>query len=232
MSTTKKILLAVVLLSFFSVSTMFGNTVSGGSCSVTVPAGGAATCGGLSYFNTNWGALTNISITLSNVQGSIIPFATNTSTTQSFSLSNLQATETLTITGLGGDSMSSPPETSSPLCSMSIAPSTSGQTCGSPTTFGPLSSSSSNFSDFADWQTAGGGSILASLINATDLASAGGTGGGSGTVSYGPNGSIQGTLSITYTYNTGVPEPSTMLLMGGALMGLGFAARKRKQSKS
>ena len=231
MSTTKKILLAAVLCCFFAASSMFANTVGGGSCSVTILAGGTANCSGLTYFNTNWGTLTNISITLSNVGGSIVPFATNTSTTQSFSLSNLTATESLTLTGLGGDSLTSPTATSAPPCSMSIAPSTTDQDCGSPTVFGPLSTVSGNFSDFADWSNGTGSAIAGSATMATALASAGGTGGGSGTVSYGPDGSIGGTITVTYTYSTGVPEPSTMLLMGGALMGLGFVARKRKQSK-
>jgi hypothetical protein len=68
------------------------------------------------------------------------------------------------------------------------------------------------------------------LSSATNVSTSA-TGSGSGAATYSNN--VQGGVTVTYFFTpptTSVPEPATMGLMGGALMGLGFLGRRLKKS--
>jgi hypothetical protein len=76
-----------------------------------------------------------------------------------------------------------------------------------------------------------GTGTIGSLTAAGGPSSAGGSGGPD--LFYNANGSVGGTLAVLYDYTpppSGVPEPATMALMGGAMIGLGMIGKRLKKS--
>jgi len=86
-------------------------------------------------------------------------------------------------------------------------------------------------SSLGSWQAAGGGfSGTPFTIGVTSSAT--GISDGGIDVAYSAGGTEYGEIRITYSYETGVPEPVTMALVGSSLVGLGWFSARRRQRKS
>jgi len=71
---------------------------------------------------------------------------------------------------------------------------------------------------------------LAASISSSQTTSEGGSGVFNAAITENGNTSFQGEVDYTYTVNSGTPEPTTMLLLGGALVGLGVVRKRLKSS--
>lgn len=183
----------------------------------------------LNEFNPATGTLTGVTLTLTSVNGDVIPEQTDISATP-FTFTGSTATIGLTFaaTGVGAipDTIAVT-DTSSP-CSGTVNGDSTNTTCTA-TVFSGLSATAVTGTT-ADYIGVG---TITPVFDASGqilgVAGAGGPG-SAGSIFFGGDGSIGGTFTLTYTYTAAgsTPEPATMAMVGGLLIGLAALARKRR----
>jgi hypothetical protein len=209
----------------FGALNMFGGTITE-TCTVTATTMSFANtnvCPTLAQFNGP-GTLMGVTLQLTSTSGVVYAeFFSSETTSQAFN----------SATGSDSFSFTVGPDTAggamtSATCAGSVpaippSPQNSGSTCpNTPNAFtsGVISATS---------LTAYIGSGFVSVSDTGQLGLAGGNapGGTSGLFSFGSGGTVGGTLQLVFTYNSPAPEPTTLLLMGCGLVGLGLASKKR-----
>jgi hypothetical protein len=242
MSTTKKLFLLGVICCLFTASSMFASTMSQ-TCTfgsigsqIAISAIGTISCP-FNQFNTVNGVLTDVSIQLvlggtewplvkNDAQATVTNFDSVDGNLK-FTFKDSSITNT-TINGVG--------PITTPQCSGNVAAGATvtcdGNSAGvtnSKTTFSGQTSTldPAGTSPWAAWQGAGtiAGAFTASAIFQNQNGNV-----NAPQMTQGGDGTFYGTLTLTYTYSSGVPEPATMSLVGGSLIALGVIARKRRKA--
>jgi hypothetical protein len=226
MSITKKILLASLMCCMFGAVSMFGDTLTV-SCTIGLTTDAINTSCGATGFNNAWGALTGVTLQLSGVSGFVQPLPSN-STTTSWGFTSANAGQTFKITGPDGTSIGGV-QTSAD-CSATIPNGV----------YNGCAQTALNAANYNGGPTAVGN--VAPYITATVTLNAIGNainfnispdpGVPGGALAISGTGQAGGTVTLVYTYSTGVPEPATMFLMGGSLIGVGLVTRRRRQNKA
>jgi hypothetical protein len=214
---------------------MFAGTITQ-TCTLSLEPLGTLTSCTFQQFNESLGTLTDVALSLSGVNGTENAGVTNTSSTSN-TFSNLAIHLSVTYSdSTVGASVSLTTPTTSPACAGTVAGNvtqycdgTNGST-NDTTTFSGLSASENPVPGGSAWtayQSFTPGTIAGTfsgqaLVNQdTGTAPAADFTGGEGT--------LAGVLTLTYTYSGPAPEPGSMLLVGGALLGIGFAFRKQQR---
>ena len=189
----------------------------------------------LSNFNTAWGTLTGVNVTLSYTVTGVVNIFNTTSSTQSFS--NASSTTPIFLTADGTFSSFPAGLQTSVNAVNTVGSGTIGSAAG-PYGFtgSPVSGSiSGNFTSSAVDFECGPGFTACSSDPTDNYETDANAGTFSGTapngVFFGGSATLSGAFSVTYPYTaSSIPEPSTMALLGSALGGLGLL-RKRLSSK-
>lgn len=173
--------------------------------------------------------LTSVTVTLTSLTGNLQEFIQNTSGSSQAYTNALQLSEFEIIGPLGlgspidsgitencptsGTASGTAPNGKSeiPACPVSVGP------------FGPF-----NQTDLSDYLNVS--NVAFTLDDYFDLTQGSASSAPSGTVSFGAGGDFGGTFSVTYNYSTpsSVPEPTTLFLMGSALVGCGLLRKRIK----
>jgi len=181
----------------------------------------------ISAFNTSLGTLENVTLQITGVGGSVIPEQTNGSAGQ-LTFTNSIATIDLSFTEYGSVAELVDVSQTSSACNGIVNAKSTNTTCTS-TPFSGLSSAVGTDTNLSFYETGG----LVTLVGDGELFSAYGQGGmgSAGELSFGGDGTIGGELTVTYDYTTpdgSAPEPATMALLGGGLIGLAAIIRRRR----
>jgi len=213
----------------FGAVSMFGNTITE-TCTIadqTESFASTNACPTLAQFNPAWGTLLSATLQITGSSGYIQAFVQNNQTTSQI-FSSATAADSLTFTGPDGTSVSGS-TTSTPGCGGTLA---AGANTSSTFTGGPCAETPNSFNGSAVSVSTlsayvGTGTVAIGDSGALGLAGGNAPGSTSGEFLFGGVGLADGTLTLTYTYASGVPEPGTMCLLGGGLIGLAFIRRKR-----
>ncbi|MEO5926525.1 MAG: choice-of-anchor E domain-containing protein [Bryobacteraceae bacterium] len=232
---TKAVPMALMTV-FLGASSAFGATITQ-TCTIAVQAvpydsavGAPPNPCSFNLFNSSTGTLLGVTLQISGVGGSVQAQQTNTSLTTNYTFTNSVTTIGLVFTGPDA-TIVSVNQASTPPCSGTVNANTTNTTCAA-TVFSGLNGPVVAAASIAAYQGAGGGSFN---VNASgQLVSASGSGGpgSAGRVFFGGDGSIGGTVTLSYDYTPGqssVPEPSTSALIGSGLIGLFALARRRSR---
>jgi len=179
----------------------------------------------ISAFNTSLGTLQSVTLQITGVGGTVIPEQSNNSA-GALTFTNSVATIDLSFAELGSLTELVDVSQISSACAGTVAANSTNTTCAS-TPFSSLSSASEADTNLSFYETGG----LVTLVGNGELFSASGNGGvgSAGHIFFGGDGTIGGELTVTYNFTSGsAPEPATMAMAGGLLLGLAALARKRR----
>jgi hypothetical protein len=151
---------------------------------------------------------------------------TDTNASNSYTFSNATAQIVLTLTGPDSISVTD----TSAACAGTVPAGSPGKFNCADTPFSglsatPVTGTTANY--------IGTGTITPTYTASGQIGAITGSGGtgSAGNVSFGGLGTIGGTFTLTYNYNPGgVPEPATMAMAGGLLIGLAALARKKRRT--
>jgi hypothetical protein len=183
----------------------------------------------IQQFDPTLGTLNYVEI-IAWANGAVTENVSNHSTTTAESFTNGTASISLAFSGTG-------------FTTITLNPSASGLSGGPIAPGDVLNGTPQSIS--ADTTAGGGtfifniGSLLAPFIGTGTIGNLQATGGpsaagglGGPDLFYNANGTVGGTLAVLYDYSpapTGTPEPATMALMGGALVGIGMLGKRLKK---
>jgi hypothetical protein len=218
---TMKHILRLALVAALGAGSMFANTITDPS----IPGGTIAAPGTFLFaqFNAALGTLTDITVNISDSATGSVNIFNPTGGSLSYTSATVSVPFTLTFTGGPGTFTFNASATDS-------TPGTLGPG-GSVTVTGLTGTGSSNVDLGTNGAYVGSGNTPVFSLSGQGAAAV--TGNGAAGLLYGGSatGSVQATITYTYTPITSSPEPTTMLLFGSALVGLG-CFRKRAQKKS
>lgn len=190
-----------------------------------------------SLFNSNLGTLNSVTIDLSdNLLASVI--AINTDTKNAHTVSAMSGSTTTSVSAFGGLlstltlTSTVVPGSNFPLLLAKSGSAGSSWQYDSPSAVTKTSNVTQN-SNLSSWQAVGGG-VSGTPLEVTAESSGSGTSDGGIKVVYGSGGALYGTITLTYDYTPNtptVPEPVSMLLVGGSLLGLGVFARRQSAKR-
>lgn len=222
-------------ISFSNPFSLTNGTSGGGVFPQTVNAVQATTAVSLTQFNTNLGTLTGIKITVTSVQATIDTFLRGSKASGSGSASlTLSGTATGGIDLPGGATDSIPNFTFTPTSTVCSVTGTGSCVVGNSNSASPLPSYLT-FPGVGDpaFSTVGVGSFLVNMTldlqqtlnrNSALITNTP----GQASVDAAWNGSV----TVEYTFDRkappSIPEPSTMVLMGSALLGVGLIRKFKK----
>jgi hypothetical protein len=221
----QKLLIALFLGVFLLVPGMFASTVTQ-TCtptvSTTTPISYTEDCT-IAAFNTALGTLTGVTLQLTGVGGEAIPTQYNNNAA-ALSFDTSVTTISMSYEELFSSTVLVQVQQASNPCSGEAMP--GANTWCTPTDFSALSSAVLPDTNLSYYET-GGTVTLAGLGAAVDSSG----NGDSSYIYFGGAGAIGGQLTVTYNYTTpddSAPEPATMALLGGGLIGLAAIIRKRR----
>ncbi len=223
MSLRFKLILAVLALCLVGAPSMWGTPIIQ-SCTISVgPIDGYPQSCTFSAFNTSLGTLNSVTLQLTGVSGTVFPEQSNSSTTQTFTFTS--SVTTIFMQMAGPDSFLVEVTQGSASCGGSVGPRSTNE-C-SATSFSSLSTTALSDPNLSAYES---GPVVVTASGGTQDSSGTGSTGSSGKLFFGGDGTIGGTLTLIYNYTPPpprIPEPATLLLMGGSLTVFGMMFRKR-----
>jgi hypothetical protein len=224
MRAATKLFFSCIVCCFLGVPAMLADTLITQTCAIAVQGVNFTdnTCS-FNSFDSDYGTLESVTLQITGVGGTVLPEQNNTSSTYTITFTKSVATIEMDLTGPDG-TVASVLETSR-ACSGSVGPNSTNKSC-SQTSFGGLSGDVVSATDLTAYEAVGT-TFLVPVTASGYIASAGGSGGANsaGNLFFGGDGSIGGTLVLTYTFIA--PEPTSPVLCGGSLLILAAFLRKR-----
>jgi len=219
---------------FTSQTVVFGP----GGAPLTVPANYAVP---FALFDSSLGTLTSVKVTVAtNLLFSLN--AQNFDLVNSHPVTQLQGSATTTLNAFSGNiTIVMPANVNVPTPPMPTTLTAYG-TPGAILTSSLAGTGSGTFtatSGLGGWQALGGGTDSTNLLLTSGSVSVTGVSDGATlppiglpAVWFSGGATEHGTITITYGYEMATPEPISMALVGGSLMGLGLFASRRRQRRS